>query len=392
MIVLRPDYYEQFTCIASACPDSCCIGWKIEVDQLSFKKYRQVKGEFGKYLNSHVDKERKDSTYKSYASICLDEQNRCSFLDSNNLCEIYKNLGEKYLCNTCKQYPRYIYRFDDRYEITLTISCPEIARLIIEHKEPITFTATEVEEAPYKVENMMDNRALHDILWDVRELLIDIAQNRNLPTWKRMVFIKQAIGKVLQSIEDESYSIQTLEVLRAYTENEKSAQIIDKAGRDRIGKRELIKDILEYRKNLGIQNELFTRQVDMYLKFFEDITESNEELTALEDEFETYMQTYDYIMENYAVYYLFANVMTTLWTLEIQKEIDLLIINYVLIKYFLFIVWKNKGKTLTLQDFIQVIYSFSRGMEHNFDYKDGIYEVFQKSNLVQMANLVELLA
>lgn len=29
---LCPDYYEHFTCIAGACPITCCQEWKIAVD------------------------------------------------------------------------------------------------------------------------------------------------------------------------------------------------------------------------------------------------------------------------------------------------------------------------------------------------------------------------
>lgn len=33
MVVTQPDYYDRFSCIAGACPDSCCIGWQVVPDQ-----------------------------------------------------------------------------------------------------------------------------------------------------------------------------------------------------------------------------------------------------------------------------------------------------------------------------------------------------------------------
>ena len=42
MQITRPDYYKEFTCIADVCPDTCCAGWQIVIDEKSLKKYRRV--------------------------------------------------------------------------------------------------------------------------------------------------------------------------------------------------------------------------------------------------------------------------------------------------------------------------------------------------------------
>ena len=390
MLVLRPDYFEEFSCIAGECLESCCINWQINVDKLSFHKYREVKGEFGKYLNNYVIRDRKNRVDSEYAVIKLDENKRCSFLDENNLCEIYINLGEKYLCNTCKQYPRYIYKYGDRYEITLTISCPEIARLVLMREDPITFKMTEEEIPPANVKQQEYEENLHAILWDVRSLLIDIAQYREIPTWKRMVFIKQVMDKVVQAIVNETYSNNLLGTLISYVKNEKSAAILEKTHTNRIGKRKLIESIFQYRMGVGIDNVNFNNRVKETLAFFKNVDQLDD-IDLLEIEYEEYIKKVDYIFENYMVYYIYANLLTTLWTGDIIKEIDFLVFNYVSIKYLLFIEWINKKKELQPQDFINVIYSFARGMEHNLGYKDGIYEALKESDMTEMENLVNLL-
>ena len=35
-----PNYYKEFSCIAGACPDTCCAGWQILIDDKTLKKYR----------------------------------------------------------------------------------------------------------------------------------------------------------------------------------------------------------------------------------------------------------------------------------------------------------------------------------------------------------------
>ena len=43
MEITRPDYYKEFSCIAGACPDTCCAGWQIVIDDKSLKKYNWMK-------------------------------------------------------------------------------------------------------------------------------------------------------------------------------------------------------------------------------------------------------------------------------------------------------------------------------------------------------------
>ena len=38
MKLLKPDFYDDFVCIASRCRDTCCAGWEIEVDEETLKK------------------------------------------------------------------------------------------------------------------------------------------------------------------------------------------------------------------------------------------------------------------------------------------------------------------------------------------------------------------
>ena len=46
MQITKPVFYNEFSCIADACPDTCCAGWQIMIDDKSLKKYRQIQGDF----------------------------------------------------------------------------------------------------------------------------------------------------------------------------------------------------------------------------------------------------------------------------------------------------------------------------------------------------------
>ena len=45
MLIVKPDYYNEFKCIAENCPDTCCAGWQIVIDEDSLQSYANVQGD-----------------------------------------------------------------------------------------------------------------------------------------------------------------------------------------------------------------------------------------------------------------------------------------------------------------------------------------------------------
>ncbi|MBQ8904241.1 MAG: flagellin lysine-N-methylase, partial [Oscillospiraceae bacterium] len=91
MILRMPSYCRDFRCSAGECSDSCCIGWEIDIDDKTAGYYMDVKGEFGEKLRNNIQK-------GSPCSFILQNE-RCPFLNENNLCEIILNIGEDKLCH-----------------------------------------------------------------------------------------------------------------------------------------------------------------------------------------------------------------------------------------------------------------------------------------------------
>ena len=108
MKVLSVEDYQDFECIGSECPITCCGGkWTIVVDPTSASFYQSVEGEFGERLRSVL--EYKDGKY----SLKMDEAGNCSLLDQQGLCDLYKELGPDKMCDVCKVYPRHFYQVGD---------------------------------------------------------------------------------------------------------------------------------------------------------------------------------------------------------------------------------------------------------------------------------------
>ena len=131
MQITFPSYYKKFSCIADACPDTCCAGWQIMIDD---KKPEQIPPFSGIFPESvHNDINWKEHAFRQYG-------HRCAFLNEENLCDMYIEAGSGMLCDTCRRYPRHIEEFEGIREISLSLSCPEAARIILSQKRPCYFS------------------------------------------------------------------------------------------------------------------------------------------------------------------------------------------------------------------------------------------------------------
>lgn len=125
-----PIYYNKFKCIADKCNDCCCIGWEIDIDSDTLKKYSTATGSIGEKLRDNI-------IVSEDGSDCfkLTNTERCPFLNENNLCELILTAGEDMLCEICHIHPRFVNVLPDHYEIGLGLCCEEAARIILSDKE-----------------------------------------------------------------------------------------------------------------------------------------------------------------------------------------------------------------------------------------------------------------
>ena len=131
MKVWTPEYYHQFRCIASACPDSCCKEWEVDVDDTAAAFYRNLEGPLGDRLRQ-VLKDTEDGTMMTI------ENGRCPMWRQDGLCWIQAELGHDALCHVCQEFPRLRHDYGDFVELGLELSCPEAARLILSSSHSLT--------------------------------------------------------------------------------------------------------------------------------------------------------------------------------------------------------------------------------------------------------------
>ena len=171
MLISKPSYFDTFHCIASACPDSCCKEWDVQVDPEAAALYRSLQGALGDRLREVLQ----DEDGETVMSII---DGRCPMWRQDGLCRIQAELGESALCKTCREFPRLTHDYGDFLERSLELSCPEAARIILSAPSlPVVY-----EEIPGTGEAEYDTEAMA-VLKQTRETALTLLSDstRSVP-------------------------------------------------------------------------------------------------------------------------------------------------------------------------------------------------------------------
>ena len=185
-----PAYYNQFHCLAGACPHSCCTGWEVVIDPDTAQRYFQLPGPLGERLRAAIQTDEE-------GDFCFPLRGgRCPFLDEGNLCEIHRTLGEAATSLTCREHPRFTEDYGPLREISLAVSCPAAAALLLGDRRPLGFTVFRTEEPEEAGDPWLGP------LLAVRTRMLVLLEDRSQPLRRRLAMVL-ALARDSQLLLDE---------------------------------------------------------------------------------------------------------------------------------------------------------------------------------------------
>jgi len=385
--VRMPAYLKEFRCIGPACEDNCCIGWDVEFDKKSYKKYMKVTDqELGQLFQKYVRPNRFSfSSEVDYAKVSLTKNKRCPFLDGGNLCRIQAKLGEDYLSNVCATYPRYTNEIDGILEHSANMSCPEAARLALLRPEGMAFSSGESAGQRHITSFSVDTRSqgggcLPKYLLELRQLSIDMIQCRRLPLDERMCLLGSFFAE-LQRLEDSGRTGGVPKLIATFRQamSEKNPEAIaGAASRDAAFQLKLLRELVD---KLNVFTEVdSTRYVSLMEEVLKGI-QYNRKATPAENAKRyaivsrhycaPFMKEHGYVIENYLVNFIFGALFPAL---DVQRLFDayiMLALLYALIKFHLTgLAACRRG--LTAEQAAEFIQIFSKTVEHHKTYLETI--------------------
>lgn len=203
--VIYPSLYQKFHCLAAACQDDCCHGWRIAFDKKDYLKLRRetVPPAFKARLDQTVHRDRtKQGTGTQdglYAHFALDSTGRCPLQDEDGLCSLQKTCGHAALPFVCQSYPRRDVYTSAAKELSLSPSCEGVLNLLWDLPDGVDFIEEDLSAGERRTCSF---RAGHETLmpWfeTVRSLCIDALQNRAMPLSRRFLLMGVGLHKLLE--------------------------------------------------------------------------------------------------------------------------------------------------------------------------------------------------
>lgn len=380
--ILQPSYFDTFSCIGSSCEDTCCAGWKIQVDKKTFHKYRKVsKGPIAKVLRTNITRERTNPSDSNYAKIKMDENMDCAFLNEDKLCNIYIELGENYLCHTCTFYPRQMNEVDNRIEKDLSVSCPEAARLILLNPEGIDFI---FQEEQFDRNIPLTYKAVSTLYWDIRMFAIQILQSRHTTIEPRLIVLGMFMEELQAIPQDEWVQKLPVNIKKyegiLYHSEQLNLNVHANLPND-LEMVQITYILTQFQKDYELHNPRFSEcitELEEGLQLFgEDTLQHSVTLyNKYEQEYyKPFFEEYNYILENYLVNYLFKNTFPQNPS-RFNKEYTQVLMCFLFVKVSL-IGMAGYHQTLSEEMVIKFIQSFTKTLENNPIFLDFMEKVLE---------------
>lgn len=187
---LMPRFVERFRCIGPSCEDTCCSGWTIFIDKKTYKAYRADAGPGLDQLKNNIERRDDPANTGEYALIkTIGPQRQCSALQ-DGMCSVHAHLGESYLSHTCHTYPRTNRYLLGQAEQSISLSCPEAARLALLAEDALDFV-----EAPTQLRVPMITPVSKAfgiepaLMAEVRMFCLNLMRTRELALWQRLALL-----------------------------------------------------------------------------------------------------------------------------------------------------------------------------------------------------------
>ncbi len=150
---LSARYMTRFRCLASDCEATCCGGGSVPVEESTHRRLRVLASDDP--VASELVTRGIELTPQGpdFARLRFLPSGDCSMLDGGGLCRIQSQFGHDALFDVCATYPRYVNDVDGEIELFGTLSCPEIARLVLLSEDGFEPEPLELEAAPRKFRN-----------------------------------------------------------------------------------------------------------------------------------------------------------------------------------------------------------------------------------------------
>jgi len=383
MRIRVPHYYKDFKCIGAECIDTCCAGWEVVIDDNSYQYYKSVTGDFGQRL--------KDNMMSTNENSFVLQSGNCPFLNEIKLCDIYTELGQDKLCETCKLYPRFIEEYGDLREIGISLSCMEAARLILKKHEPVVFNLENNSEMITTYNNL--NPELFMQLISARKIAFDILQNRSIDFYNRVALLISFTQEIQEKIDTDKLSHIT-EIKNKYKQIDFIEQFM--TGLNKYRNNELVKynnmeKYLNIYRNFEKINDSWPQIIDHDIECLHGANDGIDYFLQQYAGFNRYYQDKTDEFENLMVYFIFRYYLKAVYDEDVYSKVKMAVVSLLIIKELDIVRWIDNEYKLDEADQIDIVHMYSKEIEHSDENLNALAEVLSSNEIFDREQLMIML-
>lgn len=396
--ILVADIMQDFRCIGSLCEDTCCKGWNISIDRLTYEKYRDAAGVDKVNLLENIElAEEKNRTEYSYAKIKVDSKVRCSFLSEECLCKVYMDYGENYLSTICNTFPRMVNVVNGMFEVGWNMSCPEVVRKMIGNKESrlVTVEGEQLLKGVFSTSKVYDSKNINEV-WqvlflEIRELSYKIVGYKSADIVERLLFLGIFISNIQDAVnkKNEEEVKEIIAEMNIMVETGKIVNVSNGLKRN-VETQFLILDAICQMRGQG--DSIYKSE---YAKLLEGIEYSTQKSLAensdmLQRKYITvcrkFFKEYEYFFENYIKNYILEYLFPFTNGENIFEEYTKLIVMVSLLRYHIILI-AGTDKKIDETTVMRAVAMVAKNIEHDKPFLDVVGKFLKEKEL---ANLVYL--
>lgn len=396
---LRPEYFDKFVCTGSKCEENCCKDWIVYIDLDTYNNYLNLEeSDFKKRLLENIIVTKNDKG--EIESIKVKSiNNRCAFLDNEGLCDIYKNLGKENMCYTCRVYPRSYSEVNGNIEGALSISCIEVANIILKDKNPMKFKESLKEDyikyIRYFIKSDNSSYFLEKYFSKLNSFSIKLIQNRDLSIEDRFITLGIFFDELKEDFTKEDIDdiiIDFEKNVNKYKDISKSLLDKDYAHLQVFYLSCLLVDLIN---NKFLENQRYIDFMTDIYDYFDfshtSLEELNKKFSDAKDYYNSFIKGKEYVFENYVVNTMFLEKFPYSKNAPISIYIEFLL-DFIVVKFITICSCGVYKENMNEDTFIKLIQSYCMAIKHEPNLSDRINKYLEENNLNNLANMFFMLS
>ncbi|HCM91862.1 MAG TPA: hypothetical protein DIS78_04785 [Lachnospiraceae bacterium] len=368
MKIHKISWFDDFKCMGGDCPQTCCRGWLIPLDEDDLERFKCEKGLLGIRLLAATG---------AYTRTRMNlGSGECTFHTREGLCSLQLKKGHDFIPWACRSFPRFYRNYGDFEERYLDLSCFAAARLFIENIRDLSLVADEEEEPATRPCTTNDDMNYLKALLKIRQDFLMFREDGSSGSCRHWLSAIYSYACKLQDAYAKGGDHRDLPPFHEY-----QASFDEDLNLSPL-KVEILNEFVDTAiYNFGVKKsgpELLALLNDARSMTVRYLSDPAGFLAAARNLFDTYEKLLP-LLNSYMSYYLYQYFLGTYETYSFRKVTALGIIHTNMI-LLLTLTDAEGGRKLADDDFAYIISIYNRKAFFNETIEDEMYRIFSEQN------------